>query len=70
MNEDEPELRMTRTFIHAIAQAEKGRLVARLLAAKRKKADASGYAGGRPPFGYEAREGSLVPKREELEVVR
>jgi site-specific DNA recombinase len=69
-NGGEDSMRLMRTVLHGIAEFEKRQLVARLASARKAKADAGGYAGGRPPFGYEARGGQLHPKPAEAEVVR
>ena len=42
------------------AQLERGMVVARLRRGRQAKKDAGGYAHGRPPYGYQAREGTLV----------
>jgi site-specific DNA recombinase len=70
VNGEEDALRMMRTLMHGFAEFEKRQLVRRLADGRRAKAARGGYAGGRPPFGYEAREGELVPKDGEREVVR
>ena len=42
------------------AQLERGMAVARLRRGRKAKKAAGGYAHGRPPYGYQAREGTLV----------
>jgi DNA invertase Pin-like site-specific DNA recombinase len=69
-NGNEPSLVFLREVLHAAAAFEKRQLVSRLQAARKAKAARGGYAGGRPPFGYEARGGALSPKADEAEVVR
>ena len=61
---------LMRTILHGMAQFEKRQVVARLAAGRRRKAELGGYAGGRPPFGYRARDGYLVPDEGEAAVVR
>jgi DNA invertase Pin-like site-specific DNA recombinase len=69
-NGDDDGMRLMRHVMHALSEFERRQLVARLASARKAKAAAGGYAGGRPPFGYEARGGQLHPKPQEVEVVR
>ncbi|MGI8440900.1 MAG: recombinase family protein [Thermoleophilaceae bacterium] len=64
--------RFTRTILHAAAEAAKRETVRRLAAGRVAKAarDPRAYVGGRPPFGYLARNGALVPHPQEGPVVR
>ena len=52
------------------AQLERGMVVARLRRGRQAKKDAGGYAHGRPPYGYEAFEGSLRQVPTEQAVIR
>jgi site-specific DNA recombinase len=70
LNGSTPEYKMLRAIVHAVGEAERARIVARMVEGKRRKAAEGGYAGGRPPFGYAAREGQLAPVAAELELVR
>jgi DNA invertase Pin-like site-specific DNA recombinase len=70
VNGDGDGMEFLRTILHAASQEQKRQLVHRLAAARRAKAAAGGYAGGRPPFGYRGGEGFLRPDEAESEVVR
>lgn len=70
MNGDTAEMEFMRDVLHSFAKLEKRQLVSRLAAGRRAKANAGGYSGGRPRFGYEAVEGTLYPRDDEAEVVR
>ncbi len=59
-----------REVMHAMAAEQRRQLVARLAASRRAKAERGGYAGGRPPFGYEAEGGELRVYESEAQVVR
>jgi site-specific DNA recombinase len=69
-NGEADELRFLRQVLQSVAELQKRQLVARLAAGRRLKAVRGGYAGGRPPFGYRARGGALVPDEEQAQVVR
>jgi site-specific DNA recombinase len=64
------EFEFLREIMHAASKHERKRILARMDAGKRAKAERGGYIGGRPPFGYEARAGALRPREAEAEVVR
>jgi len=70
VNSDADEMAFLRTVMHAMAEEQKRQLVHRLAAARRAKAAAGGYAGGRPPFGFRGDDGQLHPKESEAAVVR
>lgn len=72
VNGDDPVVDYLREQMYALAKLERRLIVARMMAGKRAKAEAGhAYAfGGRPPLGYEGRDGQLHPKPDELEVVR
>ena len=70
LNGTDDGLEFMRTIMHAMSQEQKRQLVARLKAAREAKAAQGGYAGGRPPFGFRAEEGTLVPDPEQVEVIR
>jgi site-specific DNA recombinase len=61
---------MMREMLHVLASADRRRIVRRLREGRETKARRGEYAGGRPPFGYEARRGALHPVASEVEVVR
>ena len=70
MNGDDATAEFMRTVLAGAATFEKKNLAARMNAARRRKAEQGGYAGGRPPFGYRAERGQLVPDEAEGDVVR
>lgn len=59
-----------RELLHVMASAERRALVARLAAGRNAKAARGGYAGGRPPLGYEAVGRELCPFEPEARIVR
>jgi DNA invertase Pin-like site-specific DNA recombinase len=64
-----PAEKLARTVMHAVAEYDRSSLVARLAAARARKAAEGGCAGGRPPFGYMPTGGALAPNPAEAEVV-
>ena len=67
---DDPVRTAMRQMMGVFAQLERGMVVARLRRGRQAKKDASGYAQGRPPFGYAAFEGSLRQVPTEQAVIR
>jgi DNA invertase Pin-like site-specific DNA recombinase len=67
---DDPVRTAMRQMMGVFAQLERGMVVARLRRGRQAKKDAGGYAHGRPPYGYEAFEGSLRPVPTEQAVIR
>lgn len=70
--QDDPEDPMRtamRQVIGVFAQLERGMIAARMRSGRRLKAERGGYAGGRPPFGWAARNGSLEPVVEEQRAI-
>jgi len=59
-----------RQIIGVFAQLERGRIRERMSEGRLKKASQGGYAGGRPPRGYRARQGRLVQSQGEPRVIR
>lgn len=70
LNGDDPATQMMRTFISAIAQYEKQRIVNRMSSGRARKAESGKVATGRTPFGYEkAEDGSLQVNPEQASIV-
>ncbi len=61
---------LIRQILGAIAQYERALIAARMSAGKSLKKAKGGYAGGRPRYGYEARDRELVPVAEEQEAIK
>jgi site-specific DNA recombinase len=61
---------MSREIYMVFAGAARRELVARLRAGREAKAARGGYAGGRPPFGYRAEDGGLVPHEVHAAIVQ
>ena len=60
---------LVRQMLGAIAQYERWTIRTRMMAGKVAKQAAGGYVGGRPRFGYVAKDGELVPDEREQEAV-
>ncbi len=58
-----------RQMLGVFGQLERATVVARMAAGRRLKAERGGYAGGAPPYGWQARDGDLVPHDTELRTV-
>lgn len=54
-----------RQMVGVFGQLERGMINARLRNGRQAKADQGGYAGGAPPFGLRAHNGSLIPDDDE-----
>jgi len=66
---DDPSRRLIRQILGAVYDYERGMIRLRLRRGRQRKADKGGYAGGRPPFGYTAAGGELVPHPQEQAVL-
>ena len=62
---DDPMRTAMRQMMGVFAQLERGMIVARLRRGRQVKKASGGYAQGRPPYGYRAEAGALVPVDEE-----
>ena len=62
---DDPMRTAMRQMMGVFAQLERGMIVARLRRGRQVKKDLGGYAHGRPPYGYLAEGGALVPVAQE-----
>lgn len=67
---DDPMRTAMRQMVGVFAQLERGMIRARLRRGKRQKEAEGGYVGGRPPYGWKAEGGELVPDENEQEVLR
>ncbi|MEX0663822.1 MAG: recombinase family protein [Acidimicrobiia bacterium] len=68
---DDPSRRLIRHILGAVAEYERSLIVLRLQTARRRKAEAGGYAYGAPPFGFRAQNRELVPDgREQATIER
>jgi DNA invertase Pin-like site-specific DNA recombinase len=61
----DPDRRFIRRVLGAAAELDRDMVALRLAAGREAKRAAGGYAGGRPPFGYRAHGGALVPVPEQ-----
>lgn len=61
---------MLEAFTLCVAQMERENINKRTSAGRKVKAESGGYSGGKPPYGYEARDHKLVVLPEEAEIVR
>ena len=67
---DDPAQKIFLQIISSFAEYEKTRIVERLHAGRLKKLEAGQYAGGRPAYGYAAKNGELIIIDDEAAVVR
>jgi DNA invertase Pin-like site-specific DNA recombinase len=67
---EDPTREFLRGLLGLIAAYERAVIRGRLASARRLKAERGEYAGGRPPFGYAAASGTLIPVPEEQRVLR
>jgi DNA invertase Pin-like site-specific DNA recombinase len=67
---DDPTRVLVRQVLGAISQYERAVIRARLLAGRAAKRAQGRYAGGRPPFGWRAEGGELLPIAEEQAAIR
>ena len=68
-DDEDPMRTFVRQVMGAAAQLERGMIVARLKAGRRRKASNGGYAYGSPAFGYRADRRDLVPDEEESQAL-
>jgi DNA invertase Pin-like site-specific DNA recombinase len=66
---DDPMRTAMRQMMGVFAQLERGMIVARLRRGRQVKKDLGGYAHGRPPYGFRAEAGELVPVDEQQAVI-
>jgi DNA invertase Pin-like site-specific DNA recombinase len=66
---DDPSRRMIRQILGAVNEYERSMIRLRLRRGQQRKAENGGYAGGRPPYGYAAGGGHLLPVPAEQEVI-
>ena len=57
-------------FTLCVAQMERENINKRTSAGRKVKAESGGYSGGKPPYGYAARDHKLVVLPDEAEIVR
>lgn len=67
---DDPAQKIFLQMISSFAEYEKSRIVERLHSGRKKKLESGEYAGGRPAYGYRAKNGSLVINTKEAEIVQ
>jgi DNA invertase Pin-like site-specific DNA recombinase len=60
---------LMRQILGAVSQYERALIRGRMLAGKAAKKAAGGHAGGKPPYGFKAQGGELVPDERESELV-
>ena len=60
---------LMRQILGAVSQYERALIRGRMLSGKVAKKAAGGYVGGKPPYGYRAVGGELVPDERESELV-
>jgi DNA invertase Pin-like site-specific DNA recombinase len=58
---DDPSRKMIRQVLGAVSEYERSMISLRLRSGRRRKAEQGGYAYGRPPVGFVAIKGELVP---------
>lgn len=66
---DDPSRKLIRQVLGAVAEYERSMISLRLRSGRKRKAEKGGYAHGRPPYGFRARGGELVPDAYEQEVI-
>jgi DNA invertase Pin-like site-specific DNA recombinase len=66
---DDPTRVFVRQVFGALAQLERSIIRARMLEGKAAKRRRGGYVGGRPPYGFDAIGGALVPNEAETRVI-
>ncbi len=67
---DDPSRKLIRQTLGAVAEYERSMIALRMKAGRDRKRRQGGYAGGRPPFGWKAEDGELVPCPDEQETVQ
>lgn len=69
-SDEDPTRALVRGLLGLIAAYERAVIKGRLASARRLKAERGEYAGGRPPYGYAAVSGTLIPLPDEQRVLR
>ena len=69
MDGDDATRKMVRQMLGVIAEYERAVIRGRMMAGKAAKVAKGGYGGGRPPYGYRAENGELVPDEQEQSLV-
>jgi DNA invertase Pin-like site-specific DNA recombinase len=67
---DDPAQKIFLQMISSFAEYEKSRIVERLHSGRKKKLESGEYAGGRPAYGYTAKDGNLIINAKQAEVVQ
>ena len=62
--------KMMITILGAVAELERENIIAQSLLGREEKAKSGGWNGGFAPYGYDLKEGKLVPQEGESEVVK
>lgn len=70
IDSDDPTRVLVRQVLGAIGQYERALIRGRVTAGQAAKRAAGGYAGGRPAFGFTAKDGALVPDESEQVAVK
>jgi len=65
----DPSRKMIRQILGSVAEYERAMIRLRTYSARKRKADAGGYAHGRPGYGYKSAGGTLVADSGELRTV-
>jgi DNA invertase Pin-like site-specific DNA recombinase len=66
---DDPSRTLIRQILGAVAGYDRAMIRMRLRRGQQKKIEKGGYGGGRPPYGYAAAGGHLLPRPEEQAVI-
>ena len=67
---DDPMRTAMRQMVGVFSELERAMITKRLRNGRREKAAQGGYAQGRPPFGYRAEGGELVPDKAEQDALK
>lgn len=67
---DDPVQKIFLQIISSFAEYEKSRIVERLYSGRKKKLESGKYAGGRPAYGYKAKNGALIISASEASVIK
>lgn len=65
----DPSRKLIRQVLGAVSEYERAMIGLRMAAGKAAKKAAGGWVGGRPPYGYAAIGGELVPRADEQEIL-
>lgn len=66
---DDPTGQLVRRILGAVAEYERAMIRLRMRAGLERKRAGGGYVGGRPPYGWAAHRGALVPVEDEQHVL-